>query len=207
MLVKNNRSGSLMKKYINILLCFGFVIALTPNSYANELKIYRKKVTKFEKGVATAIAAAGAIGLGITSWWVYYCKKNDKSFSSPDFFMPTLGGVSFSALLFMSSGLMFNYMNKQDKKIDKPMLIFDQDGFTYETDDDKDVRYLWKDVVNRWQITTVDKYNFITGITWCYQIKDVKDIVKINALALDIPDELKAKVESLRLGFVQALND
>lgn len=195
-----------MKKCISILLCIGLVIALTPNSHATELKIYRKKVTKFETGFAATLATVGGIGLGITGWWVYNCKKNGKSFSSPDFFMPTLCGVNSSLLLVLTSALMFNAINKHNKKIDKPMLIFDKDGFTYESDGDKDVRCLWKDVVGHWENTTVDEYNRIIERTWCYLVLSEKNTVRINALALDIPDEIQAKVEAIRRGFVQALD-
>jgi hypothetical protein len=99
--------------------------------------------------------------------------------------------------------------HKKDQK-KHPVLIFDEEGFTYKKSmglfqGRKYVRYLWKDVISHWVTGVVDGWGQELQKTWCYHIKGKKEIVKIDATELDIPEELEAKVESLRMGNIQAL--
>ena len=94
-------------------------------------------------------------------------------------------------------------------RLHKPILIFDEEGFTYEKSrwlrGRKYVRYLWKDVVSHWSEGVVDQWGRQLKLKWCYHIDGEQALVEINVLELDIPREIRAKVESLRQGRVRAL--
>ncbi len=93
----------------------------------------------------------------------------------------------------------------------KPILIFDEEGFTYEHSmgafkDRKDVRYLWKNVISHWVSKVINEYGITEKEHWNYHVKGIERVVKINALELNIPKNLRAQVHSLRQGQIRALS-
>lgn len=94
-----------------------------------------------------------------------------------------------------------------NKKKDKPILIFDEYGFTYEqlqeqSQKRKYIRCYWKDIISHWGVAGGNG----ESLYWKYHVKGFKEIVTINVFELEIPKEMLGQLESLRQGRIEALN-
>jgi len=186
------------------------LLLLAQNTFSHqppkkELKIYRKSMKNTEKwfrifeGVSLAGSAACAM-------FIRHAIKNHRS-------DPGLTAFAVCYLLFPSCfAALFhraaNNCKKWNKRLGRPILIFDDEGFTCEVlgkDYVKNIRYLWKNVVSHWATGVVDEYGNQISKQWNYHVKGVDNIVTIQAHNLEIPKHLSAVVESLRQGHVQAL--
>lgn len=200
-----------MKKYFLLL----FLIHQQVWPHQHELKVYRKKVSKL---AVLAAVTCGVVSLG----WLNIIRlalariSEKKTLQKEDLiFMTALSSPGLIGAT--GSAFAFNSLLTWHLKRNTPILIFDEEGFTYEKPmgllrNRKYVRYFWKDVISHWVISLwapgiIDYFDRELKRHWCYNIRGEKDIVKIDALELEIPDNLKAKIESLRQGKIRALWD
>jgi hypothetical protein len=189
-----------MKKLLLLLSLIVFPVL----PHKHELKLYKKGNT-----LIVLAAAIGEIvslgGLGITTLVVKL--DPEKRISGEAFTY----GIWSTAGFIGSSAVLLNAALRKDQN--KPILIFDEEGFTYNKPmglfkERKYVRYLWKDVISHWssQLNYGNwLYSYPLKHEWHYHIAGKKDIVTINVRELDIPQKMLAKVESLRQGNVSAL--
>lgn len=194
-----------MKKYFLLLL---FIAVQQTYPYKHELKIYRKpKVASFLLGTTAEIVSFGALGLA-KSMTQEVLQKHRVLNEEQVMTVGVLGIVGITGTV-ASSLYLLSYL-RWWTKLNKPILIFDEEGFTYEKPmgwfrGREYVRYRWKDVVSHWSEGVVDHWGRQLKKTWCYHINGEKEVLKVNVEELDIPDEIMAKVESLRQGRVRAL--
>ena len=194
-----------MKKYLFLLP----LLLLAQNTFPNqppkkELKIYRNPI---DHGAALCYIF-GTISLMGSALFVLF-SRNDPSLSrrKPTFLFGALP-ASLAVGLFAIGR---KEQQKWNKKINKPILIFDEEGFTYEQSigwpkDRQDVRYLWKDVISHWVSRVVNQSGSVIQEHWNYHIEGVDDIVSIDAQELDIPKKLLASIQSIRQGSIRALH-
>ncbi len=196
-----------MKKIL--LLFFLLIIGQQVLPHQYELKIYRKKVvSKFGLLASLSCGIVSSVGVGFTGL-IIASEVSRKGLSNIDLKGISLFGIP-SLVGTIGSCAALNSFCKWYRKRHQPILIFDGEGFTYEKPkglfkERKYVRYLWKDVISHWSTAIVDYYGRELKKTWHYHIAGKKNIVKIDVSELDIPDKLKAKVESLRQGNIRAL--
>ncbi len=185
-----------MKKYFLLLL---FIAVQQTYPHKHELKIYRK----------TSNAALGlcVIGGGISLRMAMMSVRRAYStrIKPPDIFRITISSL---AVLFFSLG--FEQQLIWNNKKHKPILIFDDLGFTYEQPqglfkERKDMRYLWKDVISHWVSGIADEAGNVRREMWHYHIEGIDEVVSIDVSELDIPKEFRTRVESLRQGRIRAL--
>ena len=199
---KNGRKRGMMKTRVTIkalfLLLFVFGQYIYPQKH--ELKIYRN---------VSKIGFLSSMGIGVIGFYisggVLVTEALAKGVRNID---PVIGGSH--AAIFIGSQMLFHSYLKWFFNRHKPILIFDEEGFTYEKPmgwfrGRQDVRYLWKEVVSHWVTGVVNEHGTEIKKTWNYHIAGERNPVSINVLELDIPNELKARVESLRQGRVRAL--
>jgi hypothetical protein len=191
-----------MKTYLFLLP----LLLLAQNTFPNqppkkELKIYRKPI---HRG-ATLCFIGGTISFMGSALFILK-SRGDSALSNrtPTFLFGVLPAVGLFAI-----GL--KEQQKWNKKINKPILIFDEKGFTYEKSmgwpkDRHDVRYLWKNVISHWVSKVINEYGSVIKEHWNYHIEGVDDIVSINAKELDIPNKLQASIQSVRQGSIRALH-
>ncbi len=178
-------------------------------STSHELKIYRKKVSKL--GVVVACTIGGVFGLASLSaiGLTLHLQKENKIPLIDS--LVVMGVVSLiGSLGVIPSVLRLNSLYKWHKKRDKPILIFDKEGFTYEQPmglfkERKYMRYFWSDVLSQWGHRTVNEWGSIIEYSWCYHIRGQKKVLRINVLELDIPEYLEGIIDSIRGGNRQAL--
>ncbi len=190
------------------LIClFLFIITNCAYPHKHQLKIYRKpKVLSFLGVTIVEVASVG--GLLFTKSVLGEEIKKRGRLDEVGLIIGMLGVPSVIGTT-ISSAYLFSFC-RWYARLHKPILIFDEEGFTYEKPKGwfcgrKDVRYRWMDVVSHWSKGVVDQWGRQLKLKWCYHIDGERDIVEINVLELDIPREMRAKVESLRQGIVRAL--
>lgn len=158
--------------------------------HTEEIKIYRNKASKLEYFCSTLPAVGGVVCIGMGAFIL------EKEPLTSLFTIP-IGVLGIGASIVRLHGL-----KRWNNLLEKPKLILDDEGFTYETSNiwgtTKDVHYLWKDVIDQWDNRVVNKYGGILRIEWCYHIRGENNIVTIIANELNIPEDIKAKVESMR---------
>ena len=174
--------------------------SMLPMQQSKEVKIYRKisyVLPAFRAAWVGTVFAIGQVHLYIASE-IKIISGNQRAF--------------FSKIVL--PGLAITYLHaeitqqlKWNEKKDKPILIFDEEGFTYEQSqglfkERKDVRCLWKDVVSHWGVAGESG----ESLYWKYHVRGLKDIVTINVFELEIPEDILGQVESLRQGRIQALD-
>jgi hypothetical protein len=187
-----------MKKLFLLLLSLTIPQYALPYRYT--LPIYPKKVSKLDV-LVPIIGELGSFFLLVIGSTI---EKNKLQTIERIFcLIPGLVGIIICSLA-------LNNLYSLHKERHKPILIFDEEGFSYEKPiglfkEKKPVRYLWKDVISHWSTGIVDGCDNYLQRTWCYHIKGIDEIVKINVSELEIPRKIQAKVESLRMGQIRAL--
>ncbi|HLE76736.1 MAG TPA: hypothetical protein VI521_03070 [Candidatus Babeliales bacterium] len=195
-----------MKRLLLLLLFFLHAPAF---AVQHEFKIYRKPYD-FGLHVARCGEVASIVGLFFTTEQIMTAVF-DEGWNHPRIKPLAIRGAASVAGIFIFHKAL-NAMHNWNSKKDKPMLIFDEEGFTYERfmgfgKERKDCRYLWKNVISHWVSVVINQYGNTIRKTWNYHISGEPTILQINVLDLDIPRHAIAKVESLRQGIVRALWD
>lgn len=183
------------------------LLLLAQNTFPNqppkkELKIYRAPID-YSAALCFIFGTISLIGSG-TFFLVSSDQKTPPGASFLFGVLPAFLGIK----LFVAGR---KAQQKWNALMHKPILIFDEEGFTYEQSmevfkDRKNVRYLWKDVISHWVSRVVDQYGNTSREYWHYHIEGVDDIVSINVAELNIPKNLRAQVHSLRQGQIRALS-